>query len=97
MVIKNAKNLKAPGFDGLTMKFYWLSDSWQFFKLQDNPKAFSKINKTNIVLIISKSQGANEVTNFRSISPENSIVKTFFKLLANKLSVFIPDLIDNKQ
>ncbi|WOL07511.1 hypothetical protein Cni_G16253 [Canna indica] len=102
-VIKRAKNIKATGPDGLTSEFYlkfWPLIGNQvlsiLLEVQNNPELMTRINRACIVLI-PKSPGANIMTNFRPISLENSIIKLFSKVLANRLTPLIPSLVDNKQ
>lgn len=53
-------------------------------------------NKANVI-IVPKKEGAIRVTDFKLISVINIIPKLIAKVLANRLSVRMPDLISPKQ
>ncbi|WOK96155.1 hypothetical protein Cni_G04862 [Canna indica] len=102
-VIKNSKNFKSPGPDGLILEFYkkfWdqlgPSVTGILNDLHSHPKDFSKINSAYITLI-PKKKSAILATDFRPISLENSTVNIFSKLLANRLAPHMADLIFNTQ
>ncbi|WOK93927.1 hypothetical protein Cni_G02628 [Canna indica] len=102
-VIKSMKSYKSPGPDGITMEFYksfWGKIGPLVVKIPNDLMLqhadFQKINSAFITLI-PKKEGANATNDFRPISLENSLVKIFSKLLANRLAEQMKSLIDNKQ
>ncbi|WOK97665.1 hypothetical protein Cni_G06373 [Canna indica] len=64
--------------------------------LQINPGSLSRLNNA-IITVIPKKEGASSPNDFRPIILENSIVKIFSKLLANRLLGVIHLLIDKHQ
>jgi hypothetical protein len=57
---------------------------------------FHWLNSTNIALL-PKKDGAEEVSNFHSISLIHAIAKIISKMLASRLSPFMNDLVSNAQ
>lgn len=94
---------KAPGPDGCPAEFY--RSAWpiirsdftiavqSFFMFGFLPKG---VNATTLALI-PKVQGAETLKDFRPISCCNILYKVVSKILANRLKVFLPDLIEPNQ
>ncbi|WOL17354.1 protein O-glucosyltransferase 1 [Canna indica] len=102
-VIKTSKNYKSPGPDGLVLEFYkkfWDSIGSILTRILNDllsqPGDLARINSAFITLI-PKKEGVNHTNDFRPISLENSVVKIFSKLLANRLIPHMPALIENSQ
>ncbi|XP_074303811.1 uncharacterized protein LOC141638297 [Silene latifolia] len=95
--------LKAPGPDGMNGLFY--QSYWQIIGpevvstvlniLRGNMSPAS-INKTNIVLI-PKKKAPDKIRDFRPISLCNVAYKLVSKVLANRLKVFLGDIISENQ
>lgn len=94
---------KAPGPDGYPAEFYrsaWpiISSDFtiavqSFFMYGFLPKG---VNATSLALI-PKVQGAETLKDFRPISCCNILYKVVSKILANRLKVFLPELVEPNQ
>jgi hypothetical protein len=102
--IKEMPNEKAPGPDGFIISFY--QKSWQIIK-KDLLEVFNcfyaadgrfleQINGAYTVLF-PKKQGAREPGDFRPIRLIHSMAKILSKVLANRLSKVLPDLVGKNQ
>ncbi|WOL05064.1 hypothetical protein Cni_G13787 [Canna indica] len=100
-VVRSLKNHKSPG--GISMEFF--KKYWDSLKvgllhilnnLQNLPSDLSRIN-TAYITLIAKTAGASLPRNYRPISLENSLVKLFSKLMANRLAAVLPSLVDLTQ
>lgn len=94
---------KAPGLDGFTAAFF--KRNWETIKgdfnlvvheFFTNGKILKQINHAAIVLI-PKVKHAPEAKDFRPISCCNVFYKTIAKIIANKLAVIVPNLVDQAQ
>ncbi|XP_020253791.1 uncharacterized protein LOC109830842 [Asparagus officinalis] len=94
---------KAPGPDGFSMAFYqtfWETIKYDLIKLmiflQQQPSNLHRLNKVFITLI-PKTKDSVHMNDFRPISLINCIFKIFSKILANRLSTVIPNLVASTQ
>ncbi|XP_074314415.1 uncharacterized protein LOC141649629 [Silene latifolia] len=95
--------LKAPGPDGMNGLFfqtYWgtvgpavVSIVLKILRGEELPTEF---NKTNIVLI-PKKKAPDKVSDFRPISLCNVVYKLVSKVLANRLKLFLSDIVSENQ
>lgn len=94
---------KAPGPDGFSSGFY--KQTWDYIgdeisaavlEFFESGKILQQINATNVTLV-PKVRCPKEVADFRPISCCNIIYKLISKLLADRLTEFLPELIDNTQ
>ncbi|XP_074288026.1 uncharacterized protein LOC141613185 [Silene latifolia] len=95
--------LKAPGPDGMNGLFfqtYWgtvgpavVSTVLKILRGDAMPTEF---NKTNIVLILKK-KAPDKVSDFRPISLCNVVYKLVSKVLANRLKLFLSDIVSENQ
>ncbi|XP_074288901.1 uncharacterized protein LOC141614046 [Silene latifolia] len=102
-VVFSIPNEKAHGPDGYTSKFF--KDSWdivdpdicaavaEFFM---TGQLLTQLNATNITLI-PKCERPTSVKHFRPIACCNMLYKIISKLLCNRLSLVLPDLIHDNQ
>ena len=102
--IKAFKNGKTPGTDGLTAKFYnfFWSDIKQFLLSSINyalelGKLSPEQRRAIISLLAKKDKDRVYLKNWRPISLLNVDYKILAKALANRLSPFLPGLIDGDQ
>lgn len=99
----NIRDDKAPGPDGYTATFFktnwdtikvdFLNAVHEFFR---NGRLLTQFNHTAIALI-PKVKHAPQAKDFRPISCCNVIYKTITKVIASKLAVVIPNIIDPAQ
>jgi hypothetical protein len=99
-IIKQLPSDKAPGPDGYTERFYKVC--WPIIR-EDLMAVISAISSrkfgqfgrlnTAYVTLIPKKEGAKEVKDFRLISLVHSIAKLVTKLMANRLSQKLHDLV----
>nr|GFB61633.1 RNA-directed DNA polymerase, eukaryota [Tanacetum cinerariifolium] len=90
---------KSPGPDGFTFEFF--RRYWKFLKNDISVAVmeffssgtFSKGCNSSFIALILKTQNAKTVKDFRPISLIGSLYKIIEKVLANRLSSVIPDLI----
>ncbi|XP_058757456.1 uncharacterized protein LOC131630719 [Vicia villosa] len=95
--------LKAPGPDGLPALFYqkfWHIVGSDICKLVldilNNQKHPGIINNTHIALI-PKCKTPTKPKDFRPISLCNVVMKLVSKVIANRLKIFLPEIIDEEQ
>nr|CAB3445827.1 unnamed protein product [Digitaria exilis] len=93
----------SPGPDGFGPSFYktfWVTLKPCVLKLfaafHDGSLDLDALNRAHLVLL-PKHDGANDPSNFRSISLQNFPMKLFSKALANSLKAAIPIIIDPDQ
>ncbi|XP_074297220.1 uncharacterized protein LOC141627923 [Silene latifolia] len=96
-------NDKSPGPDGYTSKFF--KDAWgivgekvteAILNFFDTGKLLNQINATTVTLI-PKVHNPGKVQQFSPIACCNVIYKTISKLLCNRLSEVLPDIISQNQ
>ena len=101
--VKNLANDKAPGPDGFNNEF--IKKCWHFIKedfyalclaFQNNSVCLQSINDSFITLV-PKTDGAQQVGEFRPISLLNCSIKLITKLLANRLQSVILQLVHQNQ
>ena len=102
--IKQFPSDKASGADGFTGRFYKVC--WPIIKRDVMAviaaiwcrkfQQFGRLN-TAFVTLIPKKEGAEEVKDFRPISLVHSIAKLVTKLMANRLSQRLHDLVSLRQ
>src|SRR4051812_8702958 len=102
-VMKSMPHNKSPGPDGFTSEFFHAS--WNIIgdlvtsAIKESfisKRLLKQLNATAITLI-PKVQHPTSVTEFRPIACCNILYKCIFKLLANKLKLCLPDLIEKSQ
>nr|GEZ69387.1 RNA-directed DNA polymerase, eukaryota [Tanacetum cinerariifolium] len=94
---------KSPGPDGFTFEFF--RRYWKFFENNISVAVieflssgtFPKGCNSSFIALIPKTQNAKSVKIFRPISLIGSLYKIIAKIMANRLSYVIPDLISNVQ
>nr|GEZ69203.1 RNA-directed DNA polymerase, eukaryota, reverse transcriptase zinc-binding domain protein [Tanacetum cinerariifolium] len=94
---------KSPGLDGFTFEFF--RRYWKFLENDISvvvmeffsSDTFSKGCNSSVIALIPKTQNAKTVKDFRPISLIGSLYKIIAKILANRLSFVIPDLISDVQ
>ncbi|XP_074270865.1 uncharacterized protein LOC141594771 [Silene latifolia] len=96
-------DIKAPGPDGYTSKFY--KDAWNvvgndvtravqdFFNYR---RILKQINSTNMTLI-RKCERPQNVTQLRPVACFNVIYKAISKILCSRLGSILPDIVDQNQ
>lgn len=101
--INDMHPLKAPGPDGLPALFfqkYWSNVGGDVTTLAlgilNNNKSPEEINKTFIVLI-PKGKNPSSPKDFRPISLCNVVMKVVKKVVANRMKVVHPEIIDEEQ
>jgi Reverse transcriptase (RNA-dependent DNA polymerase) len=102
-VIFEANGRKAPGPDGIPFSFYqtfWETINTDLFHIikafENHSLELSKINHT-IITLIPKTSDANTIQQYRPISLINCSCKVISKLLANRLTPIMDQLIDHSQ
>ncbi|XP_074302895.1 uncharacterized protein LOC141637230 [Silene latifolia] len=99
----NTPNDKAPGPDGYTSAFF--KDRWDIIgedicalikEFFTSCKLLSQMNATNITLI-PKHERHTSFKHFRPIACCNMIYKVISKLLCNRLSLVLPDIVSENQ
>lgn len=103
-VIKNLKPDKAPGLDGFTGRFY--RSCWQIIKRDimaaigavhaGDARKLHKLNSAYMILIPKKEE-AHTVANYRPISLVHSFAKLITKILANRLSSKLNEMVAANQ
>ncbi|KAL7197291.1 hypothetical protein ACSBR2_019886 [Camellia fascicularis] len=102
-VVWSLKANKAPGPDGFTACFF--KASWDIVGKEvtqairsffQSGKLLSEVNST-IIALIPKAPNPVKVGDFRPISCCNTIYKCIAKIIANRIKVVLPDLIDPVQ
>nr|GFB11877.1 RNA-directed DNA polymerase, eukaryota, reverse transcriptase zinc-binding domain protein [Tanacetum cinerariifolium] len=94
---------KSPGPDGFTFEFfrrYWNFLGTDFCEAIESffvDGAFLKGNNASFITLIPKVMEAKFVTDFRPISLIGSVYKVVTKILANRLSMVISDLVSDSQ
>nr|GEZ16231.1 RNA-directed DNA polymerase, eukaryota [Tanacetum cinerariifolium] len=94
---------KSPGPDGFTFEFfrqYWNFLSTDFCEAVESffvNGAFPKGNNASFITFIPKVMEAKFVTDFRPISFIGSVYKVVTKILTNRLSMVISDLVSDSQ
>lgn len=102
-VVKHLPSHKAPGPDGFNIDFLkkcWPIISEDFYRLFDDffsgHICLQSINGSYIILV-SKKDDAQRVSDFRLSSVLNNSVKLLTKVLANRLQLVLPSLIHKSQ
>ncbi|XP_074288629.1 uncharacterized protein LOC141613783 [Silene latifolia] len=94
---------KAPGPDGFNSQFY--KDTWEITResvikaMKDfftSGKLLKQVNAT-LITLIPEVELPQDVTQFRPIACCNSIYKCISKVLCNRLSIILPDIISPSQ
>ncbi|CAL1372669.1 unnamed protein product [Linum trigynum] len=102
-IIKDMGGLKAPGKDSFHATFY--QKCWDRVRVDfhdhivdcfRNPERIKRCNETLLVLL-SKVDSPKQVAQFRPIGLYNVIYKVLAKCLANRLKIFMPQLINPSQ
>lgn len=89
---------KASGPDGFTGLFYWFAwpvikyDIMRAFHASLDGRSLQLVNQAYMVLL-KKKDDASSVAEYQPISLIHSFSKLFTKVLANKLSTSIPELV----
>lgn len=98
--INETNGEKAPGPDGFTGLFY--QSCWHIIKtdLMQAIAKFAACNSTNfqalntaVMILLPKTEGASQLTEFRPISLIHSVAKLIAKILARRLQAVIDDLV----
>ncbi|GJV36977.1 RNA-directed DNA polymerase, eukaryota [Tanacetum coccineum] len=101
--IWDCRSYKPPGPDGFTFEFfkkYWSvvgSDVINAVKEFFNSSSFPKGCNSSFIALIPKVLGANKLNEFRSISLIGCQYKIIGKILANRLSLVIGDIVTQEQ
>ncbi|XP_059072101.1 uncharacterized protein LOC131872684 [Cryptomeria japonica] len=94
---------KAPGLDGFPIDFF--QDFWDIINLDllaaiqeshSSKQMLWNLN-SNILVLIPKKEGANQLEFFRHIAVCNVVYKIITKLIAERLKIWLPSLISYEQ
>ena len=103
-VLKTMKNNKSPGTDGLPFEFYkmfWHDIKEIFVKsLEENYNngMMSNSQRQSIISLLPKgNKDVRFLKNWRPISLLNCDYKVAAKVIAHRIRIFLPDLINNDQ
>ena len=102
-ILKNCKNNKSPGLDGLPYEFY--KAVWpvighkmrDIFQCQLNRNSLVTSNKMGVTRLVSKVSGIPEVSELRPITLLNSDYKILSKLLVKRVKPCLPSVIRSSQ
>ena len=104
IALKNSKNGKSPGNDGLTREFYivfWknVSDVLLESFLEGKEKGFLSTSQRQAVIKLLEKRGKDKrfIKNWRPISLINFDTKLLSKALAERLKSVLPTIIQNDQ
>ena len=101
--IKNSKNGKSPGSDGLTREFYivfWIDVSELVFNSLNEAKSVGELSDTQrqaVIKLLDKRKYKRFIKNLRPISLINYDTKMLSKTLADRLREVLPSLISCDQ
>jgi exonuclease III len=102
--LHSCSNKKSPGPDGLTYEFYakhfeTVKDDLVllFNKFMHEPNTIPKNFSMGTIVLIPKKGNANEINEFRPISLLNCDYKLFAKILANRITTNIDQLLESGQ
>ena len=104
IALKDMKNNKSPGSDGLSTEFYKIfwNDIKQFYINSINysysNKTLTQLQKQGIITLLpKKDKDLSLLTNWRPISLLNVDYKIATKTIANRMKKVLPDIINNSQ
>lgn len=94
---------KAPSPDGYGSKFF--KDSWNIISkdLKEEVLEFFtswkmlKVTNNTVITVIPKCSHAEVVGDYRPISCCNTVYKSIYKMLCNRLKIILPDIISENQ
>ena len=101
--LKKMKLNKSPGPDGiitLFYKLYWDVIGFDLFEVflgshESNELPYSQY--LALIILLYKKGARENIRNWRPISLSNSDIKILSKLLAERLKLVLPEIIDNEQ
>lgn len=102
IVIKQTKQKKSPGIDGIPYELY--KTFWDLMKIEllelinfMFQKGLGNLQKLGIVVFIQKNKYAKQIRDFRPITLLCSDYKILAKILANRLKIILPQILSDTQ